>query len=54
MAADADLSLNCGKDNDALMAYRKAKKQSGRKRREEKGSRMGEDKVKRDGRRNRL
>ena len=41
LAADADSPSKSGKYNEARVAYRKAKKQSGMKRKEEKGSRKG-------------
>ena len=48
-AADADLSSNSRKDSDAWVVYEETKKRSGRRRQEEKGSRTGKDKAKRDG-----
>ena len=50
VAADADSSSNGGRDDAAWVVYRKAKKQSDRKGKEEKGSRPGKEKVKGDGR----
>ena len=50
VAPDADLPSDNGEYNAARAAYRKAKKQSGRKIREENGSRVGNDRVKGGGR----
>ena len=49
-AADADTASTSRKDDEAWAAYGKAKKRSGRKWGGEKGSRMGKDRVKGDGR----
>ena len=51
VAADADSSVAGGEDKDAWALYTDVEGRSDRGRREKKGSQMGKDKVKGDGRR---